>query len=119
MKKLFEFKIKDPIIVSENKYRVQHWATRNKTRESQMFQVYAGIGNYNIKPIENYPVKIQFELIKPRPIDCDNLVTKYLIDALVKYKIIKGDSPKYVNSVEIISKSGKPPLLIITIYSSY
>lgn len=121
---IITLKIEDPVVISLNKYRVKHWTVHQKIRDDQLKQIKSAIrrrsksstdvlktsavkDRYNIPSFKKYPVSITFQLEKSRPFDCDNIILKYWIDALVKTKTIKGDSPQFVGSTKVISKTIK------------
>lgn len=57
----------------------------------------------HLKKIENYPIKARilwFEKNKRRDIDNITFATKFILDALVKMKIIEDDSQQYVTEIE-------------------
>lgn len=128
-KKIFSIVIEDPVIVSLNVYRTSHWSKWQKIREDQYkrlkkalrcsrsISASTSIKRYKkIPSIKKYPVSIEFILEKPRPFDCSNLVVKHYEDSLIKLGIITDDSPKYVKSIKLVSKSSKKAKLTINIY---
>lgn len=129
MKKILQIIIEDPVIVSLNKYRVFHWSKWQQIREEQYKRLKKALRGprsitastsakrYNKLPsVKKYPVSIEFILEKPHPFDCSNLIIKHYEDSLIKLGILKDDSPKYVKSITLISKSSKKAKLTINIY---
>lgn len=61
------------------------------------------IQKFKLKHIENYPIKVKinwYEKNRRRDIDGITFATKFILDSLVKMKIIDDDSQKYVNEIE-------------------
>ena len=55
-----------------------------------------------LKPVENYPIKVSFEwheTTKRRDLDNIASAKKYVLDAMQKAGIIKGDGQKYVGNI--------------------
>lgn len=60
------------------------------------------INHARIKPVKNYPIKIEiswYEKDKRRDIDNVTFATKFILDSLVKLKIITDDSQKHVTEI--------------------
>lgn len=56
-----------------------------------------------VKKVENYPIKVKidwYEKNRRRDVDGIQFATKFILDSLVKMKIIENDSQKYVNEIE-------------------
>ena len=56
-----------------------------------------------LKRIDHYPIKVRINWYESnRRRDIDNIVfaTKFILDSLVKLKIIEDDSQKYINEIE-------------------
>ena len=56
-----------------------------------------------VKKVENYPVKVKidwYEKNRRRDVDGIQFATKFILDSLVKMKIIEDDSQKYINEIE-------------------
>lgn len=61
------------------------------------------IHKYKLIKIENYPVKVKidwYEKDRRRDIDGITFATKFILDSLVKTKILEDDSQKYINEIE-------------------
>jgi len=118
MVKIFELKIENPMIYSLNRYRNDHFTVRSRFRDDCYLLFQSEIRKLkNIPIIKKYPVDVVFELEKPRPFDCDNIITKQYLDSLVHLGVLENDSPKFVRSVKVISKSSKKTKLHLLIYN--
>ncbi len=111
-----------PIVekISNNKLRTVHWGTRNSITKKYITAVgllyIAQDISADVLPIP-YTVKlIATFYFKNRPLDCANCagMCKMIEDGLVKYHVLKDDSPEFVSSVTLISKVDKNnPRIII------
>lgn len=71
----------------------------NNIKKKEMSYVASKIKN--LKPIEEYPVKITaIWHVKDKRRDLDNMVLKNVLDAFVKEGILKNDSLKYINEID-------------------
>lgn len=83
-----------------------HWKKRQKLADLY----HASLIEYRNEKITEYPVDISFVFtFKGRVLDCDNcmMMGKLLIDGLRHWKILKDDSPEFVQSVAVYSTKGK------------
>ncbi len=74
----------------------------NECKQSNQWYVQLAIRNAKLPKVKNYPIKLQIAWYEPnlrRDIDNITFATKFILDALVKEKIIADDSQKYVASI--------------------
>lgn len=74
----------------------------NECKQSNQWYVQLAIKNAKLPKVKNYPIKLKITWYEPnlrRDIDNITFATKFILDALVKEKIIADDSQKYVASI--------------------
>ena len=102
--------------VSTNKiYAGIHWSGRSELKQNYRYIALAGKG---LAKITAQPVKLLFTFyFKGNLLDASNcsLMGKLLEDALVKNGVLIEDKPKYVSSVEYVSKKGKSDKITLDI----
>ena len=94
-------------ISSNSIYAGLHWAKRKKLADLYHYSLLEFKNKYEI---EEYPVCINFVFrFKGRLLDVDNcfFMSKLLIDGLRGIKLIKDDTPKYINEISITVEKGK------------
>lgn len=75
----------------------------NKMKMENELIIKAAIKKAILSPISKYPVKLIIDWYEPnRKRDIDNITfaTKFILDSLVKTKILQDDSQKYINEIE-------------------
>lgn len=75
----------------------------SKMKENNENHVIWAIRQAKLSKVDKYPIKLKitwYELNLKRDIDNIIFATKFIQDALVKSKIIKNDSQKYINKIE-------------------
>lgn len=91
-----------PQKVSLNEIYTTHW----RKRQNLIKLYHESLIEYRGKNIKEYPVDITYIFyFKGRLLDCDNCVAmgKLLTDSLCHWKILKDDSPSYIQSLTIMS----------------
>lgn len=87
-----------------------HWAQRKKFKENLYYYVKSKIGQLpRDKQVFITPVKVQIINYAVTLSDWDNLASRFKTfgDALVKAKMLKDDSPKFVHEFEMIQERVK------------
>lgn len=90
-----------PFTESTNKiYSGVHYTIRSKHKKK--FRAVPIVA----KPVTEYPVKCHYHFMIPNNFDTSNhsYLQKLIEDSLVKANILKNDSKKYVNSIEITAE---------------
>lgn len=77
-----------------------HWAVRKKISDEWKWRVKAALmdNRINKMPFKG-PISIQFEVYVGRPIDCDNVCVKMIIDGLREWGCLVNDDPRYVKGI--------------------
>lgn len=100
-------KIPLPEKVSTNDiYSGMHWSKRKKLADLY----HQCLIEHRNKRIADYPIDVTFIFsFKGTALDCTNVsyMAKLLEDGMKAYKIITDDSPKFVQSVTLISQKGQ------------
>ena len=77
-----------------------HWSKYYDFQQKTLLIISSYIKQQNLRPIEKYPVKIQFRFYcSDRRRDPDNLSSssrKFILDALVNEGVLKDDGWKYI-----------------------
>lgn len=63
-----------------------------------------------------YPVSIDFKAYMGRPIDCDNIWLKGIIDGLRDWGLLHNDSPQYVKSIAVSVLKDKNERIEVTLH---
>ncbi|MCP4178075.1 MAG: hypothetical protein GY756_09935 [bacterium] len=87
-------------------YSGKHWSERKKYKDIFLWL----LKTKKINKIKNYPVKLKFVFqFQKKCLDASNCsyMAKMIEDGLCKLGILVDDDPKYVQSVELVSKKGK------------
>lgn len=113
---MIKIELQLPEKISANKaYAGQHWTKRKK--QADLF--HQSLLEFKNKfEIEEYPITIGFLFyFKGRLLDVDNCfyMSKLLIDGLRGIKLLKDDTPKYINEISIISAKGSSDMVEIYI----
>lgn len=99
-------KIPLPEKVSTNAiYAGLHWSKRRRLADLY----HNSLIEFRNKPMEHYPVDVTYIFrFKGKLLDCSNLsyMAKLLEDGLRHWKILKDDTPEYVQSVTLLSQKG-------------
>ena len=79
------------------------------------------IKHAKLEKVTDYPIKVKidwFEVNRRRDIDGIQFATKFILDSLVKMKIIEDDSQKYVNAIEhhVYKDKDNPRIEVSLIY---
>ena len=91
-----------PEKVSTNVFYNKHYHDRSRVQHDFHAFVKSAVREFKTKVVEEYPVKLSFRfLLQGRLLDVSNLsaMAKILEDGLVRCKILKDDSPKYINAI--------------------
>lgn len=89
-------------VISWNETATAHWRTYKALKDEQNQATYYAIKQAKLKPVTGLvDIIITAHWKHARPHDVDNICSKHVIDQLVKNKILKGDSMKYVDSVTL------------------
>ena len=113
---MINLKLPLPEKISANKaYAGQHWAVRKK--QADLFHL-SLLEFKNKHTIEEYPIAISFIFrFKGRLLDVDNCfyMAKLLIDGIRGIKLLKDDTPKYINEISITVEKGKDEVEILLV----
>lgn len=98
-----------------------HYMVGNKMKKQEQSKVKQAIICANLKPVENYPIKIKYHFYEEnRKRDLDNIAAmahKFVQDSLVSMEILENDGWKQVKGFEDEFDVDKDnPRIIVEIY---
>lgn len=86
-----------------NKYKGH--SLKQSTEQEICLCISVALSKGTLKPVQDYPIRVNFEWHeKTKKRDLDNIVSakKFILDAMQKSGIIKGDGQKYVGDINDI-----------------
>ena len=100
--------------VSGNKLLRMHWAVRSKYNQYWQTLVRSQINNGHRAP--KTKMKVQISQMRKRKLDKDNLYSsvKPLVDALKYWKLIRDDSPDWIE-LDVVQTTGPEKITVINI----
>lgn len=103
-----------------NKNRRNPYAGAKIKKDNESIVIYY-IKHAKIKKVDKKPIKIKIDWYeKDRRRDIDNITfaTKFILDSLVKTKVLEDDSQKYINEIEhhVYIDKNKPRIEVSLIY---
>lgn len=107
--------------ISWNKfYAGMHWTKRSQMIHEWRWAVITALQEKGVKKVE--PLDPTFHIRftaykKTQVLDVDNVCVKPIIDGLKDYGLIKDDTPRYIESIELWSKIGLPEGVEVDIFT--
>lgn len=97
-----------------------HWTKRSQMIHEWRWAVITALQEKGVKKVE--PLDPTFHIRftaykKTQVLDVDNVCVKPIIDGLKDYGLIKDDTPRYIESIELWSKIGLPEGVEVDIFT--
>lgn len=104
--------------ISWNKiYSSPHWSIRKKLSDEWKWIVKASLMKQKVsRETIDRPVSLDFKAYMGRPIDCDNIWLKGIIDGLREWGILRNDSPQFVKSIAVSVIKDKNERIEVSLY---
>jgi len=118
MKSLFKFVLYHRHTVSLNVWQRAHWAKRKEINETWFYEVKVFLANNRIEINPETRKEVHIRSYRKKLCDIDNFIggLKPVIDALVKNKVLKDDSPEWMVLEVFQEKDIKMPRTEIEVY---
>lgn len=94
-------------------YMMGHWAKRKKIADEVHSEIFWACREQKVKPIDKYPIRLEFKVGMKKMKDLDNVAIKLYIDGLRLAGILKDDNPHYIYSIHLEHYLGKSDWLKI------
>lgn len=83
-------------------YAQRHWSARQAKSLEWKWRVKAALMKYHVpRAALKHAVSIEFVAYVKRPIDCDNICIKVIIDGLREWGLLQDDTPAWVKQISI------------------
>ncbi len=92
-----------------------HWRVRNQYRDRWYWLIRAALPVMVLEP-QTERCKVRIHQVRKRRLDPDNLVAsvKYVLDSLIRWGVIKDDSPGWIE-LTVTQEAGRPCRTLIEV----
>lgn len=97
---MIEFEVEGRAVSWNQAHGGVHWAKRKVINDEWKWRVKAALSKKRITRIAlEAPCSMRFDVYVGRPIDCDNIMLKVIIDGLREWGLLTNDDPRFVKEI--------------------